>query len=77
MAMASVLRSPGSTNEIEALEPLIREAELHADMGARIRFQYDWVRRDLKQIRFAIEEHIEAPQSEPRKVPPLLGDYRR
>ena len=64
-------------HEIEALEPLVREAELQADPDDRIRFQYDWLRRDLRQIRFAIEEHIEAPQSEPRKVPPLLGDYRR
>jgi RAQPRD family integrative conjugative element protein len=64
-------------HEIEALEPLIREAERQADPDARIRFQYPWLRRDLGQIRAAIEEHIAAPQSEPRKVAPLLGDYRR
>ncbi len=41
-------------HEIEAHEPLIREAELQADPDARIRFQYDWLRRDIRQIRFAI-----------------------
>jgi RAQPRD family integrative conjugative element protein len=64
-------------HEIAALEPLVREAERQADPDARIRFQYPWLCRDLGQIRSAIEEHIAAPQTEPRKVAPLLGDYRR
>lgn len=64
-------------HEIAALDPLMREAERAADPDARIRFEYRWLRHDLKLIRAGIEEHLEAPRSEPRKVPPLLGDYRR
>jgi RAQPRD family integrative conjugative element protein len=64
-------------HEIEALEPIISEAEREADADARIRFQYDWLRVDLARMRLAIQEHLEAPSAEPRTVPPLRGDYRR
>lgn len=63
--------------ELAALEPLIVEAAQSADPDARIRFQYDWLRQDLRSIRRGIEAHIEAPRSEPRPFPPLRGDYRR
>ena len=64
-------------HEIEALEPVIATAESQATPDARIRFRYDWLRQDLKRIRAGIQEHIDAPRSEPRKVPPLRGDYRQ
>ena len=65
------------SHELAALEPLIREAEVQADHNARIRFQYDWLRQDLARVRMGIQEHINAPRAEPRKVEPLRGDYRR
>jgi RAQPRD family integrative conjugative element protein len=64
-------------HEIEALEPLIATAESQATPEARIRFRYDWLRQDLKRIRAGVQEHIDAPRNEPRKVPPLRGDYRQ
>ena len=64
-------------HELEVLEPLIVKAELVADPDARVRFQYDWLRQDLARVRLGIEEHINAPQAEPRRFPPLRGDYRR
>ena len=64
-------------HEIDALAPVIDEAEREADADARIRFQYDWLRLDLARMRMAIQEHLEAPSAEPRTVPPLRGDYRR
>lgn len=64
-------------HEIEALEPLIATAESQASPDARVRFRYDWLRQDLKRIRGGIQEHIDAPRNEPRKVPPLRGDYRQ
>ena len=64
-------------HELQALEPLIVEASEAADPDARVRFQYEWLRQDLKRIRYGIEAHIEAPRSEPRSFPPLRGDYRR
>ena len=64
-------------HEIEALEPVIATAESQATPDARIRFRYDWLRQDLERIRAGVQEHIDAPRNEPRKVPPLRGDYRQ
>lgn len=64
-------------HELDGLDPLIRTAESHADTDARIRFQYTWLRQDLARIRLGIEEHLNAPQAEPRRFPPICGDYRR
>ena len=64
-------------HELQAIEPLITEAAAQANPDARIRFKYDWLRQDLNRIRRGIEEHIDAPRSEPRTFPPLRGDYRR
>ena len=64
-------------HELATLEPLIREAEAQTNHDTRIRFQYNWLRQDLARIRMGIQEHINAPRAEPRKVEPLRGDYRR
>lgn len=64
-------------HEMEALEPLIATAESQASPDARIHFRYEWLRQDLKQIRTGIQEHIDAPRTEPRTFPPLRGDYRQ
>jgi len=65
------------THELEAIQPVITEAESQANPNARVRFQYDWLRQDLDRIRLGIQAHIDAPRSEPRSFPPLRGDYRR
>ena len=64
-------------HELEAIEPLITGAASQANPDARIRFQYDWLRQDLDRIHRGVQEHIDAPRSEPRNFPPLRGDYRR
>lgn len=64
-------------HELQTLEPLIREAEFQADPDTRIRFRYDWLRQDLERVRQGIQEHLDAPRSQPRTFPPLRGDYRR
>ncbi len=64
-------------HELEVLEPLLAEAKTAADPDARIRFRYDWLKKDLERIRQGIQEHIGAPRAEPRAVAPLRGDYRR
>ncbi len=64
-------------HEIEAVQPLIRQAASQANPDARVRFQYDWLRQDLDQIQHGIREHIDAPLAEPRTFSPLRGDYRR
>ncbi|MCB1763874.1 MAG: RAQPRD family integrative conjugative element protein [Gammaproteobacteria bacterium] len=65
------------THEIEAIKPLISQAVSQANPDARIRFQYDWLRQDLDRIKHGVQDHIDAPRSEPRTFPPLRGDYRR
>tara|TARA_R110002072_G_scaffold209067_8_gene366535 strand:- start:1201 stop:1503 length:303 start_codon:yes stop_codon:yes gene_type:complete len=64
-------------HELNTLEPLIERAEANAEQDSRIRFRYDWLRQDLKQIRDGIQSHIDSPRSQPRSFPPLRGDYRR
>jgi len=64
-------------HELEAAGALIDTAEGQANPDARIRFRYDWLRQDLKRVRQGIEAHIDAPRVEPRRFPPLRGDYRR
>ena len=65
------------THELEALDPLIHEAESQSVPDARIHFRYDWLRQDLARMRLGIQEHIAAPRAQPRSFPPLRGDYRR
>jgi len=64
-------------HELETLAPLIGEAKSQANPDARIRFNYEWLRHDLNRIQLGLQEHIDAPRSEPRTFPPLRGDYRR
>lgn len=64
-------------HELEALEPLIAEAESAALPEARIRFRYDWLRRDLARVRDGLETHLETVGDEPHSFAPLRGDYRR
>jgi len=64
-------------HELNVLEPLIKQAEANAEEDVRIRFRYDWLRLDLKQIKDGIQSHIDSPRAQPRSFPPLRGDYRR
>ncbi|MYF38881.1 MAG: conjugal transfer protein [Gammaproteobacteria bacterium] len=63
--------------ELKELNKLIDRAEREADPTARITFQYDWLRRDLKLVRRGIQDHFDTPSSEPREFEPLQGDYRQ
>ncbi len=65
------------THEIEAIQPLINQAESQTNPDSRIRFKYDWLRQDLDRIQRGIQEHIDTPRAEPRTFSPLRGDYRR
>lgn len=64
-------------HELEALAPLIDAAEAGADPAERVRFRYDWLRRDIRRVRDGVLEHATADQAEPRRYDPLRGDYRR
>lgn len=64
-------------HELNALDSLIKRAEANAEQDSRIRFRYDWLRQDLKQIKDGIQSHIDSPRAQSRSFPPLRGDYRR
>ena len=63
-------------NEIEGLEHIIKKAQLAVDKDERVKFQYQWLRRDLAVMKVGIENHIKSPRTAPRKVEALAGDYR-
>jgi len=63
-------------HELEALAPLVSEAENKALVDARVRLNYAWLRRDLALVKSGIEWHLNTPSTEPRSVEPLKGDYR-
>jgi RAQPRD family integrative conjugative element protein len=64
-------------HELEALAPLVDAAEAGADRTERVRFRYDWLRRDIRRVREGVLEHATSDQAEPRRYEPLRGDYRR
>lgn len=63
--------------ELEQVNELIDKAERESDSTERIRFRYDWLRRDLKLVKNGIQDHLDAPSTEPRTFKPLQGDYRQ
>lgn len=65
------------SNEILALEPLLREAEARRSPGSSVKFQYNTMRGDLAKIRHGIEAYINQSSYRPRAFKPLKGDYRR
>ena len=63
--------------ELNQLDKLIDKAEREANPSERIRFRYDWLRRDLKLVKDGIQDHLDGPSTEPRTFDPLQGDYRQ
>lgn len=63
-------------HELEALAPIIADAEGQAESDAAIRFEYAWLRDDLLRMKLGLREHMTATRNQPRSFPPLKGDYR-
>ena len=55
----------------------LRAAAEAADPDTRIRFNYDWLRRDLELIRRGIQAQIDSLGCAPAKARCVRGDYRR
>jgi RAQPRD family integrative conjugative element protein len=64
------------SNELQLLQERVQAASRKADTTGRVRFQYEWLVRDLDLIRRGVDDHLDAPR-QPRVVTPLKGDYRR
>jgi len=62
---------------LNLLHGLITAAEQHADPDARIRFRYDWLRRDIAIVRSGVLAHANGASVEQRPRRSLRGDYRR
>jgi RAQPRD family integrative conjugative element protein len=63
-------------HDLQRVQQQVREAAREAPSGARVRFEYADLERDLELVRRGIDDHLDAPR-QPRPVPPLSGDYRR
>ena len=59
------------------LESLIEAAEQSADPDSRIQFRYDWLRRDIAQVRKGVQAHVHKPLADTQANAPLHDDYRR
>lgn len=63
--------------ELNQLQLRLNVAEAAADPDARIRFRYDWLRRDLAIIRRGIQAQIDASTCSAKKKQRVRGDYRQ
>ena len=63
--------------EIERLEPLIARAESEHDRHDRVHFRYDWLRRDLVEVKSGIEAFLEDAEFTARTFEPLQGAYHQ
>ncbi len=63
-------------HELDALKPLIHEAQSQANLDKRPVTQYDWLLLDVHRVRSGVEELLLPPRTQPRSFPPLKGDYR-
>lgn len=61
--------------EIEQLDPLIAHAENESEVHDRVRFRYDWLRRDLDEVKSGIEAFLSDAEFTPRTFDPLQGEY--
>jgi len=64
-------------HELDALLPIVQQAETQANKDQRVQFEYNWLRQDIARLRAGIVEYINTPRIEPRSYEPLSGDYRR
>ena len=61
--------------QLQAVYPLIAEAQRQADSNARTQFHYDWLREDLNTVIAGINQKLQPLSVEPRSIKPIKGDY--
>lgn len=61
--------------KLNALTPLINQAQSQASANSRLIFNYDALRADLDKIKAGINQPLSTNALEPRPVAPLSGDY--
>jgi RAQPRD family integrative conjugative element protein len=60
---------------LDALTPLINQAQSQASTNTRLIFNYDALRADLAKIKEGINQPLSANALEPRPITPISGDY--
>ena len=63
--------------EMDRLEPLIARAERESEIHDRVRFRYDWLRRDLEEVKSGVETFLQDTEFTPRTFEQLQGDYHQ
>ena len=63
--------------ELRFVLNLVRESQAQADPDARIRFDYDLLIRDLRNMIAGIEEHADPNSASLDSIEPIPGDYLR
>ena len=63
--------------ELRRIDSLVIEASYHADPDARMRFDYELLRRDIRRISNGVEAHVRAEALIPPRLEPISGDYHR
>ena len=63
--------------ELARIDSLVSEAARYADPDARLRFDYQLLRRDMQLISSGIEAHVRAESQSPPSIEPIAGDYVR
>ncbi len=63
-------------NQLQALTPLIDEAQQQADPNARLHFNYDALRSDLVHMEQGLKDQMTQSHLEPRTLNVLPDDYR-
>lgn len=64
-------------SHLQDINVLIRSAETQQNPDQRVKFRYDWLRKDLYKINRGISDHLSSPESQPRSFEPVMGEYRR
>jgi len=64
-------------SHLQEIDVLIQTAETQQNHDQRVKFRYDWLRKDLYKINRGISDHLSSPEAQPRTFEPVIGEYRR
>lgn len=61
--------------ELDYLKHLVSEAQTHSDNGSRVRFDYQALELDIKQIQLGIEDYVHT--RERQSISPIQAEYQK
>ena len=60
---------------LDSVYPLINAAQQQAELNSRLKFHYDWLKKDFQEIQAGIAQKINNASIEPRPVKPLKNSF--